>query len=452
MNRIGLFLYDVVTGRKTLQFLKEYEDIAKLSRFEVERVQLEKLKRLLLHAKLYVPFYKKRFEAVNFDPEQFVDFSQLLIIPPLTRQDLQNHWKDIITSNFNQKYLHKGSSSGSSGFPVVYFKDRVASSAGQAANFFGWTLSGWETGLKGLHIWGNPNTVYNEWRRLSSKIKAKVFNHHKYPAYKLTDGSLFQELFNLVEKGKYDYIDGYTNAVYLFADYIKQHKLRFQHEIKFVLTTAENLLDFQREVINKYIGPVYDTYGCSEINGIAYECKKCKMYHIMDPHVYLEYGAIKDAQGSRELLITDLDNYAFPLIRYKNDDLGVPVVETEIDCDLKFSRMKGIIGREVDILRFPDGGTLTVPSFFGSMLLKNVNGIRQYQIERISEYLIHINFVRTQDYTEKDHQIIETALHEYLKDKIHYKICYVNKIETPQTGKFKLVVDRTLESRRYSIS
>jgi phenylacetate-CoA ligase len=442
MNKFSIFLFDVIKQRKTLKYLNEFEKAKNFSQDELVHYQLKKLRKLLSHAEKNVPFYKQRFSEAGFSPNSINHPDQLKQIPPLTREDLQNHWKNIIPSNYNTQKLSKGSSSGSTGLPVTYFKDSIANSAGQAANFLGWTLSGWSMKMKGLHIWGNPSTVNKEWKRLSSRIKAKVFGHHKFPAYKLSEGKNFRLLYDLINNEKYDFIDGYTNAIYLFADYLKQNNLELKHKIKYVLTTAENLQDFQRKTIEEHIAPVYDTYGCSEINGIAYECEKCNSYHIIDPHVYQEFRDAVDNFGSRELIITDLDNYAFPLIRYKNDDLGIPKQE-EHDCEIPFTQIKSVSGRQSDIIKLKDGGTLSVPSFFGSMLLKQINGLKQYQIEKIAEDLIYIKFVKTSEFREEDHQKIKSALNEYLGTKLNYKIRFLDKLESSTTGKFKLLVDKT---------
>ena len=262
----------------------------------------------------------------------------------------------------------------------------------------------------------------------------------------MNDGSRFLELYELIKKEKYDYLDGYTNAIYHFADYLKSRNLSFSHRIKYVLTTAENLHGFQRRTIEEVIAPVYDTYGCSEINSIAFECRICKKYHIIDPHVYVEFGKQLDQYGNSELLITDLDNFAFPMIRYKNGDLGIRGDGNGPGCEIRFSGMESISGRETDMITLSDGGVLSVPSFFGSMLLKKVNGLRQYQVEKVSDDLIIINLVKTDAFTPEDMNIIESALKEYIKDRIRYEIRFVDTIELPQTGKFKLVTDRTKET------
>jgi len=82
----------------------------------------------------------------------------------------------------------------------------------------------------------------------------------------------------------------------------------------------------------------------------------------------VEHGK-KIAEEECALIITDLDNYGFPLIRYENGDAGVPVVEDEIDCEIQFQRIEMISGRVSDIIHFPNGGVL---SFLINGLLINV--------------------------------------------------------------------------------
>ncbi|MBE0676651.1 MAG: phenylacetate--CoA ligase family protein [Bacteroidales bacterium] len=443
MTRLSILISDILKGQNTLKYLRHFESFRDAPREKIEAYQLERLKELLTHCEQNTPFYRKRFRECGFSAGDFSSVEQMKLIPPLTRQDLQEHWQEIIASNYKDKKLYTGSSGGSTGQPVSYRKDRNATSAGQAAHLLGWSLSGWKMSMKGLHIWGNPATVNEEWGRLSSKLKAKIFRHHKFPAYRLHDSHRLNELYQLIKKEKYDYLDGYTNAIYHFAEYLKAGGLSFDHEIKYVLTTAENLHDFQRKTIEETIAPVYDTYGCSEINSIAYECSRCRRYHIIDPHVCVEFGKPLDSFGTSPLMITDLDNFAFPLVRYLNGDLGIPAGAVAGECDLNFSVMTAVSGRETDLIKLKDGGVLSVPSFFGSMLLRKVNGLIQYQVEKVSEDMLHINLVTNERFTPDDLRTIESALNEYINGRIGYTIRFVDAIDVSGSGKFKLVIDRT---------
>lgn len=443
MTRLSILISDILKGQNTLHYLGHFEKFMDAPREVIDAYQLNRLKDLLIHCEQNVPFYRERFRECGFSAVAFSSTEQLKLIPPLSRQDLQEHWQDIIATNYKDKKLYSGSSGGSTGQPVSYRKDRNATSAGQAAHLLGWSLSGWKMSMKGLHIWGNPATVNEEWGRLSSRLKARVFRHHKFPAYKLHDGTRLNELYQLIRKEKYDYIDGYTNAIFHFAEYLKKGGLSFDHEIKYVLTTAENLHDYQRKTIEETIAPVFDTYGCSEINSIAYECSRCKRYHIMDPHVWVEFGNPVDSFGTSPLMITDLDNFAFPMIRYLNGDLGIPGDEDAVGCELKFSVMESVSGRETDLIKLKDGGVLSVPSFFGSMLLRKVNGLIQYQVEKVSEEMLFINLVTNERFTPEDLKTIESALNEYIHGRIDYNIRFIDAIDVSGSGKFKLVIDKT---------
>ena len=442
-KNIGLRLFDTLKGRTVL---KHYGQFGKMRNEDVAAnrdFQLEKLKKLLRHAYDQVPFYKDRMDKAGFDPAKVKSVKDLEKLPPLTREDLQNHWKEMFAANADKEKLDKGTSSGSTGVAVVYFKDNNGNSGGHAAHFIGWELSGWQFGMKGLHIWGNPTTVKNEWNRPLSKLKARLYNHHKFPSYKLSEGKEFERLFSIVKNEGYRFVDGYTNAIYMLAEYMERNNLRLDRKLDMVLPTAENLQDFQRETIEKMLGPVFDDYGCSEINAIAFECKTCRKYHIIEPHVIVEYGKVLDDEGSRELIITDLDNYGFPLIRYKNNDAGILYDKKEPACDVPWARLEKVTGRQSDIIKLPGGGTLSVPSFFGSMLLKKIGGIKQYQIEKLKPDLLRVKFVTSGEFSGKDEKTVKDALDEYLAGKIDYEIAYVDEIPVSKTGKFKLLVDKT---------
>lgn len=445
---LKLILFDIVKKRTTSRFLKEFLDLTHCTKEQINQYRLRKLKKILIHASDNVAFYKDRFSRASFNAYKFNSLDDLKKIPILTRADLQNNWENIISKKHYKNRLSKGSSSGSTGFPVTYFKDSNAISAGHAAGYLGWIISGWNFGMKGLHIWGNPSTVNNEWRRWSSKIKAKVLALHKFPAYKLTEGRMFNKLYDVINKGAYDYLEGYTNALFLFADYLNRENKSLRKNLKLVLTTAENLQGYQSEMIERNLGPVFDFYGCSEINGIAYQCFECGQYHLIEPHVFVEYGNIVDEVGSKELFITDMDNYAFPLIRYKNDDIVLPGNNHIEQCSIPFERINKISGRQSDILTFPNGGALSVPSFFGSMLLKNLNGIIQYQIEKINYDTININFVISNEFKDTHLKIIEDSLDEYLQNRINYNIRFVDKIDVSASGKFKLLIDKTKNDQK----
>jgi phenylacetate-CoA ligase len=129
-----------------------------------------------------------------------------------------------------------------------------------------------------------------------------------------------------------------------------------------------------------------------------------------------------------------------PFIRYQNGDMAIPGEGN--DCRIHFKTLKSISGRVSDIIDLPGGGKLVVPSFFGSMLLKQVDGLLQYQIEKVANNEIIIKLVTSGDFKKKDKEKIELSLQEYLRDKIKWRIQLVDNIPLNKSGKFKLLVDK----------
>ena len=142
MTRFSIFLSDLIKGQSTLRYLRLYERLRSASREETEAYRLRRLKQLLTHCEKKVPFYRERFREYGFSANDFHSVEQLKSIPPLTRQDLQERWKDIIAEGHRGRKLSAGSSGGSTGQPVSYRKDTQANSARHAANLLAWTISG----------------------------------------------------------------------------------------------------------------------------------------------------------------------------------------------------------------------------------------------------------------------------------------------------------------------
>jgi len=435
--RIPYLLDDRVKGFTSERYLADFMSWTVLSEDEIAARQIKKLNKLLKIA-IDIPFWSERFSNSGFKPEVKC-LSDLTKLPPLTRMDLQENYHRMTLSSHGVKVYH-GSSSGSTGTPVHYYHDQNGASAGKAAGRLQWIMGGWSYAHKGLHIWGNPSVANNEWKRFSSRCKAKLLRHHKFAAYQITQGDRLDDLCRLIIKEKYDYLDGYTNAIHILAEHLKMRDVKLP-SVKYILTTGENLHAYQKDAIEANIAPVFDMYGCGEINGIAGQCKLCGQYHILDPHVIVEFGPAIAENSIRKLLITDLDNHYMPMIRYENGDAGIRGESKK--CKIGFSSLKGISGRTSDIIRLSNGGSLSVPSFFGSVLLREINSIKQYQVVKTDSNKLVIKLVLSRPLGLDERDLIEMSMASYLGDSIDWEIRIVEGIELGKSGKFKLVVDES---------
>jgi phenylacetate-CoA ligase len=441
-KNLSLPLFDAAKGTAVAAFYRRYRNLLHRPIEEVRNFQLEKLKQIVRHAQTNIPFYKQKFKEYGVSADTLKTLEDLKKFPFLTRQDIQDHLPELTPEGMDLSGIYKGSSSGSTGKPISYYIEKNSQSAGRAAMYLGWQLAGWKLGQKGIHIWGNPRVVKEQWTKKSSKLKDILFNHYKYPAYKLTEGKEFDNLIQRLQKENYYFVDGYTTAIYLLARYIEDNNIKL-NKYRFVLTTAETLQDYQREIIQRNLGPVYDGYGCSEIEGIANQCRLCGNYHIIEPRVIVEYDhQAKNLDGSLPIIVTELDNSVMPFIRYKIGDLAVPADSNQ--CPVQFTAIKSISGRTSDIISIPGGGNLVVASFFGAALLKKLDKkINQYQVEKIAPDKIILKLAVTENYGPTDEAVIRDYLDDYLAGKIQCDIKPVDQIPVSKNGKFKLLVDNT---------
>ncbi len=445
-ENFALNVSDKLNNHQVKHFYNLFIDSINWSRDELVSFQVKRIKELLEYSYHYSPFFEKRFNDAGFNFEQFKYLDELKNIPLLTRNDLQNNLKEIITTELDLSKCSKGSSSGSTGHPVLYYHDKIGTSANKAAVLFGKFLGGYNLGDPWINIWGNPTAVNVDWKKPGSRLKKFFSNESRFPAYRLNTLNQFENLYELVLNKKPKFIYGYTNAIFLFSKYLEEKSVKLDF-VKGVLTTAENLQPFQKNKIEERLGKVYDQFGCSEINGIAVQTKFDEYYSVLDPHVVVEYGEVVDPINNvKKIIITDLQNRILPFIRYENGDLAAPYENNDFaSSKLKYSKFKTIDGRISDIIKLPNGGSLVVPSFFGSRMLKNIDGIKQYQIIKFNDK-ISVNLIIDGELSSDSKKIIQDTLSDYIPKEITTELVFNNEIIYSSNGKFKLFVDRSVNN------
>ncbi len=138
---------------------------------------------------------------------------------------------------------------------------------------------------------------------------------------------------------------------------------------------SEMVTDAIRETVQTDLGArVTSTYGMRECWPIAGECEFGHL-HIFEKHVYCENGQEND------LLITPLDQYAMPLIRYQTKDLAT-IQEVNCPCGLTGKCLTNLMGRKSEGFTI-DGKTYSTKLFF---LL--VEGMEKEDIMRVEKYKV----------------------------------------------------------------
>ena len=376
--------------RQTMSFYRMLLKNEKLSLDELAHINWVKRKALLTHAYENSSFYHKKYSEAGLDPQDIRIDDDWNRIPILTRDNIKQHIDSILTVQKKSINLMKFTTGGTTGVPVTTYSDRRV-----PYEALGWRMMRW---------WGiNPeDDGAFAWRmRHKPGISTLINKLAWWPTRKLrfdatfmtpTEISVFLRAFN---KLKPPLIQGYTGAIAHLAQYILDNHLSV-HNPKAVWVTSSPLNSIQRGYITRaFRAPVYDQYGSCEVRHISAQCQEKKALHMHYDSVHLEFvddNAIPKPIGQKgRILITDLENIVFPLIRYENGDEG-RALEGRCPCGISLPLMDAVAGRVSDNLRLPGGGTLN-GEYLTTLFDSYPDSVKQFQVRQGRDYSIVVCYI-----------------------------------------------------------
>ncbi len=155
-----------------LTYRHEFERSQFYSPSQIKEIQFERVRCLLRHAARRCPFYARRFAAAGFDPDKLHDGSDLLVIPPLTKIEIQTNASDMVSVDWPRNYSIVNRTGGSTGTPIEFFmsRDRVCSRAAATWRHNRW--AGYEIGDKVATLGGDErdHVLRKGLRRLKDQL------------------------------------------------------------------------------------------------------------------------------------------------------------------------------------------------------------------------------------------------------------------------------------------
>lgn len=244
-----------------------------------------------------------------------------------------------------------------------------------------------------------------------------------------------RSIYQKLEKFQPEYIRGMPTSLAIFAKLAKKEGLVLDKgSPKFVHSACEQLFDWQKEVIEEvFRAPVVNTYGLSEVGDIAYEAP-CGNIHIMDEDVFVElFNYIGDEQ---EIVTTQLNNLASPLIRYRTGDIATDI--TSCDCELNSKTIRGLKGRAHDFIVSPSGKFLH--GQFLTHIIVYEPGIRKYQVIQKTKEKLYIKLVTDEGYEYACQERIRSAIQSYMSEDVSIEFLIVDDIPLTAAGKYRWIV------------
>ncbi len=407
-----------------------------LSPAQMRELQDEKLRRLIRHAYRSVPYYRAKMQEAKLHPEDIRGQADLHRLPFLTKSDVRQHLHfDMMQEGTSYGDVLKISTSGSTGEPFVCYADRSQLEFRWAATLRSQEWTGYRFGDPTVRLW----------HQTLGMSKSQAFKEHAdawfadrtfIPIFEMTDAKL-EEMAQLLEAKAPVLIDGYAEAFDFLAHFLKSRG-GLKVSPKALMSSAQTLPRKSRELIESTFGcKVFDKYGSREFSGIAYESEAHNGHLVVAEGYIVEL--LVDGRPAKpgevgEVVVTDLNNFCMPFIRYRIGDLAAATDDAPSSCGRGLPRIGDIQGRVQSIIQGTEGHF--VPGTFFAHALKEYDyAIKRFQVVQDQPGAINFRMVKGSRYSDETLEEVKALIREYLGDKLVINVDFVDQIEMVRTGK-----------------
>lgn len=417
--------------------LEDLKESQWLSPDKMRELQLGKLRKLVLHAYRHVPFYRDRMRELGLQPDDIRSLDDLSKLPFLTKEDVRKHlYFSIMSDNHDKAEILKVTTSGSTGEPFVCFVDRAQLEFRWAATLRSMEWTGWRFGDRQLRLW--HQTLGMSKTQVAREFADALLSRRKFiPAYEMSDETL-RKFVAAIEEYDPVLLDGYAESFNFLAKYLQEHG-RMKIRPKGIISSAQTLPEGSRKAIEDAFGcKVFDKYGSREFSGIAYECEAHAGHHVVGEGYIVE--VLKDGRPAApgeigEVVVTDLNNYCLPFIRYRIGDLAEALDPSEpCPCGRGLPRLGKIEGRVQSII-IGSKGQYIPGTFFAHLFKDYDHAIRQFQIVQTDRGAITLKVVKGKRYSDETLTEVLRVLHQFLGDDMQIAVDFVDNVDMVRTGK-----------------
>jgi phenylacetate-CoA ligase len=400
--------------------------------------QMVGVRRVLRHAAATVPYYRDLFGRLRLRPEDIRTADDLQVLPLLTKADIRAHGPALRSELYHSAPLTRKKTSGSTGVPLEVWLDASGLAWKRAATLRADEWSGWRRGQRVAKVWGNP-----EYRHYGIKGRLRNWLYDRavhLDTLQMTPDALCR-FAGVLQRRRPELLFGHAHSVFLVADYFRRQGLT-GYQPRGIITTAMVLHDWQRRRIEATFGcPVTNRYGCEEVSLIACECEAHRGLHVNADSVLVE--VVRDGRPAPpgvpgSVVVTDLSNFAMPLVRYQIGDVGV-LTDRACPCGRGLPLLEKVEGREADYVVTADGRLVSGISLTENFALL-VPGVAQIQI--VQEEVRHFRFRVVRDPTWGPAS--ESRLAELVAERFgagtHYECEFVEMIPQEPSGKYRFCI------------
>lgn len=406
--------------------------------------QMHCFKDLLAHAYETTSFYRKSLDAAGVAPESIQSLNDISRIPILTKDHIRQNRDSMVSSTADESQLIPIKTSGSTGVSLQLFMDEASRQWKRACAIRYDMWAGWRLGERIGAIWGNPESRQN-WRMW---LRNTLLVRHVCLDTLKMDEKTMRRYCTTLRRKQPSILFGHAHSLYLFAMFLKKEGV-YDIRPRGVISTAMVLHDFERALIEEIFGcKVTNRYGCEEVSLIACECEAHTGLHVNMDSIFFECvdseGKPVPAGEPGAVVVTDLTNFAMPLIRYKVGDVA-RLSEDSCSCGRTYPLIESIEGRIADYIRTPEGQFVSGISLTENFAMA-LEGVKQLQIIQETHDSLKFRIVRAKKWNGSQVSKIAELVGERFGRSMQHQIEFVESIQSESSGKYRFCISRLEEA------
>ena len=415
---------------------RTYRTLGKMphvSRDEMLAWQFEKIRCLVEHAYLKIPYYQTLYTRAGFQPGDLKTWDDFRRLPIVKKDDVvANYPGQMLEAGYDLDQLIVSRSSGSSGKVLDIAYDQRAMStfilAGLRLYRMGFRYQPWH---KQLYVYTSPYPL------------GSLFG--LYPLHFVSTLTPIPEIVSALRRVRPALLVCYPSHLRQIAAAIPD-KERGALGLKVISVNSEMSTQLERDELKRQFKcPVLDEYSSEELTRIAAQCLDGS-YHVFEDINYMEVldDSGMPVNGLGVLVGTNLHNHAMPMIRYQQNDLGT-IQESTCECGWRFRNLTQLEGRRNDSFIMPSGKVLSSGFLLDAtyeFLLNYRTAIREFCLIQECLTSVFLQIVPGLGWNDEVGGKIATRFQELLEAEVTFQIRVVAACEKTASGKQNPIVCR----------
>lgn len=346
-------LFRLLRGTDGCEILRRHRQYCESERWPPERhreVAWKRIQSLLAHAHAQCPFYRERLASIGAEPGDFKSLEDYARWPALRRREIQERLQDLIARDADRASCEIHATSGSTGTPLRFAVDKSRFAAARAMLHRNHRWCGLELGDRHAYLWAAFNERLSA-QSLKYRLGHWMVNQQYHSAWGMGDEEM-RRVAEAMRRARVLLLTSFPSTLTTFALFLRRQGLEAPR-LRAIISSGETLFEHQRALAEEVFGcRVFNRYGNMEVGDIAHECEVHDGLHVNAERVHVEIERDPSLpDGTGDIVVTDLDNWSMPILRYRTEDLGRwHEAPTDCPCGRPLPRLAEVQGRRYDVI------------------------------------------------------------------------------------------------------